>query len=265
MKVAICLSGQPRTWRKCLPWWNEMFSAHSNVEFDVFAHLWDFNTETPSSGLAPKPVKVSRRELDDLRQRISPKGFVVESSDIDPIAMLDEHIERKTLPWNARKPAAGAFACSQFYSLMRAAHLKRQHELDHGFEYDAVVRARTDIAFPDDRDYMVRWPRPRRNTVHVIHTNFDRSLDQWRMGDMFFYADSPTFDRLASFYRFMHTIKEDFFGEKLMPPEVPFFYYTRMLRMDIYTVPADPKIVRSQSYAYYLKLHGRSLGDHETL
>ena len=52
MKVAICISGQLRSWEDCYETWIKLVNnikTHPNfidkdIEFDYFFHIWDFNT-----------------------------------------------------------------------------------------------------------------------------------------------------------------------------------------------------------------------------
>jgi len=42
MRVALCISGQPRTWEKCYQNWID--NIMPGVEKDIFFHLWDYNS-----------------------------------------------------------------------------------------------------------------------------------------------------------------------------------------------------------------------------
>ena len=44
-RIAICFSGQLRTWRQCVRSWNNILMYDDNRDnVDVFCHIWDFNT-----------------------------------------------------------------------------------------------------------------------------------------------------------------------------------------------------------------------------
>ena len=74
MKIAVCLSGQPRTWRQCYDTWNFLFKdlkknenlRETDIEVDYFVHTWDFNS---------KPYSVWTRE------RYGIEGFQAPPSD----------------------------------------------------------------------------------------------------------------------------------------------------------------------------------------
>ena len=49
MKIAVCLSGQLRTWKQCYETWNELFDQlrkspqfmHEGITVDYFVHTWE--------------------------------------------------------------------------------------------------------------------------------------------------------------------------------------------------------------------------------
>ena len=80
MRVAICLSGQPRTWKDCLPNWLENLGLETKPDF--FFHLWDYNT-LPSLLASYKKVivdeKLQDEEKQDIIDSLVPKKFKFES------------------------------------------------------------------------------------------------------------------------------------------------------------------------------------------
>jgi hypothetical protein len=269
-RVAICLSGQPRTWKKCLPFWQDMFSASEEVHFDVFYHLWDFNT-SPNFVFPPKNFELDKTELDEIKQLLKPKRFLVEGQSVNPQAMLETAADRKALTWQPKNDRIAAlWTCSQFYSMMRAAHLKRSYEIDNGFEYDACVRVRADTSIPDlSQRYLRELTMPLPNTVHAVHCGWDERLMRPRIGDILYYSDSPTFDRMSDYFRFMHCIDDSFLGvepgEMGAQPEVALFFYTKMLNIRVFALPIDTKVCRDERYVEMLKARGLELGGHEVV
>jgi hypothetical protein len=81
MKIAVCLSGQPRTWIQCYESWNLLFSElkknkhleDTNIEVDYFIHTWDFNS---------KPYSVWTRERWGIEGFLAPPADYQTSDEI---------------------------------------------------------------------------------------------------------------------------------------------------------------------------------------
>jgi hypothetical protein len=96
MKIAVCLSGQPRTWRQCYDTWNFLFKdlkknenlRETDIEVDYFIHTWDFNSKPYSvwtrerygmQGFqAPPSDHQTSAEILDYIKTIQPKQFLIE-------------------------------------------------------------------------------------------------------------------------------------------------------------------------------------------
>lgn len=258
-RVAIVLSGQPRTWRDCLAWWEPMFADIEGVEFDVFAHIWNYNTIGHGQHSAKQPLDPN--EMRDLLKFLKPKRFAIEGTEVDPARIL-----RELRRHDDTEPSAGAWQASQFYSVMRAANLKRQYELDMGFEYDVCVKGRMDIVFPEP-EHLPSAPPPERHTLYVTHAYHDPDFDRPRTGDIIYYGDSPSFDLAAGFFRHLNrfTIPDYTKDGKMMPPEMPFHDFIRINGMAEIILPwgPGPRLKRPADYTEVLEREGRGLGEHE--
>lgn len=234
-----------------------MFGHSGPVQFDVFAHLWDYNT------VGSDLVQVSEDELEELRDLLKPKAMLVQGA-IDARTQMIANAQRDGID----EPSAVLWQASQFYSVMRSAHLKRAYEVEHGFEYDVCVRARTDLAFtrePPSR--LARFPVPDPDTLYTVHSYFDDEHARRRTGDLFFYGDSSTFDRACDFFRFAHrhTVSAYTLEGRLAPPETAFHdYVTGAQRLTERQVDAEPQLRRPPEYAAVLARENRALGRHET-
>ncbi len=259
LRVAVVLAGQPRTWRACLPWWTDVFKDRGDVQYDVFAHIWDYDSIGHGEGAKTQPIP--RSEIDDLIGFIKPKAFLVEGAEVDPRGRL-----RMMRRPDENQPSAVAWQASQFYSVMRAAHLKREYELDHGFEYDVCMKGRFDIVFPEAHR-MTNAPLPARHSLYVTHAYHDQDFRRQRTGDIFYYGDSPSFDIAAGFYRHLNRFtRVDYSLEgTMMPPEMPFHDFIRINGMSEHALPwgPGPRLKRPPEYAEVLAREGRDLGAHE--
>lgn len=247
MKIAVCLSGQPRTWRKCIPAWSNLFSSFKDAQIDYFCHLWNFNT-LPQ--LLAKPENeyavVSQEELDELCSLIIPKKYMIEDH------AKNLKVRNDILAIGERNPERGGtpvhWAGSQFYSHMRSVHLKRQYEIENNFEYDICIRMRSDLMF-NQTPFLSNIRTLTPNTIYSCHSGVDGGQGfRYRIGDLFFFSDSITFDKLAEFYRFLPIIGNLSFKDPC-PPEIPFAFYIKMLNIQNHSTTFDPKVVRTTEYA----------------
>ena len=68
MRIALCFSGQPRTWEQCYPTWMKLAKGLKKKlqadSVDIFCHAWNFNT-TPNAALAHLGDPNRPKDLDD--------------------------------------------------------------------------------------------------------------------------------------------------------------------------------------------------------
>ena len=245
MRIAVCLSGQPRTWDKCYQRWMEILAGQGEVDF--FFHLWDYNT-------LPQLLKTvnGRREFDDEPLSIEEQEKLVTT--IQPKKYMFE--SRKPIKyWNCTHPESeqiGGWTREQFYSLYRVSLLKREYEIENNFRYDLVIRIRTDVWF----DHPHTFIRPEPNTLYSGHNAWDKRFQVYRIGDVFFYADSHTFDQAALFFKFLSFIPRKWVigNNDCPPPEVAMFYF--LANLGIINFPThtslrvfrDPRVKEIKGY-----------------
>lgn len=242
-RVAVCLSGQPRTWKSCYPSWVELFK-HWEIEPDFFCHIWDFNS--PSSGLQCQnpyeklpDVEISDEEKADIIATLNPKKIIFQS--------------KKNIFGNfdAVPNQIGFWAHSQFYSMWRAANLKRQYEIENDFEYDVVIRMRSDNLFYGSPPQLPGKLAP--STLYSIYNvQVDPTAKAYRLADIFFIADSLTYDHVAKFHDALHFIDKShvmknntdgIFPE--FPPECALYYYCASIGINNMVIPhTNIKIMR---------------------
>ncbi len=138
MKIAICISGQPRNVERAFP------SIEKNLlslnEVDVFVHTWfdlkESGTEYVNAGghVASTPV---------------PSNIINRIAQLyDPIDMIQEpQIEFDEKNYNERKypGITPFFSISQRYSILKSQWLRGVYEKAKSFTYDAVIRLRFDF------------------------------------------------------------------------------------------------------------------------
>lgn len=244
-RIAICFSGQPRTWKKCVDTWHNILYHHDRTShIDVFCHLWDFNTISNATEHADKSSElIPQQELDELITYLKPKKFMIES-------------ERTFLPMNLNQAITESSWLSQFYSTNRAATLKKQYEIENDFMYDVVVRSRYDSFYESKISDVYSLIKP--NTMHGFHFGWESSTNRGRMGDICWIADSATHDLIADYYLNLGNIDKKWFNE--LVAEQVFFHYIKKNNINIQAYPWMIKLMRpSQKFS-----HSKSKDGYET-
>jgi hypothetical protein len=291
MKIAICMSGQPRTWKKCYPTLVKLIQrlkqTYNTNQVDIFCHGWDFNTlphaivaaagqvtkELVDHYLDIQGIPISEQEKTEFVETYKPVAYLFENQAISKKKILDVYTKGK-FHANEHGGSAIEWAGSQFYGIMRAASLKKKHELDNGFRYDVCIRMRYDLFFDDEQlDWFFNEANtditiPEYNTAYSCHVGKDHvQFPFHRMGDIFWYAESITFDRICDFYRWLPIIGKKTFNKNLIGTEHALYFYIKMLRMNIHPLTVDPKIYRQEDYLTKKEQAGLQgeLGHHELI
>lgn len=284
MRIAICLSGQPRTWKKCYPSWNSMFEKirqEYNAEIDIFSHIWDYNTPPHGVLMISNQVKnengdyltvkgdlITEEEKSEFIDTIKPKMFLFETEEINKTKPGECREENKKYI-HVYGQSILDWAAGQFYSVMMSTHLKKKYELENSFRYDICIRMRCDLFFEEHQiNYFLNKQSnefiiPKHNTIYSCHTN------NMKLGDIFFYADSVTFDRVCDFYKWFPIMATRTFPTKheTLSTEEALYFYTRMLKIDVNPINVNPKICRQENYIELKEKSGlmEGLGTHEII
>jgi len=263
VRIAVCLNGQPRTWESCVESWKQLFSRFADAEVDFFYHLWDFNS-LPQILNDLTPQRVSEEEFQRLNEHLRPKKCLIEGYDKSMKVMED--IRRAGEVYSISGGTPVHWSGSQFYSAMRATQLKKEYEVEQGFRYDICFKLRTDLYFNEESiDLFINsFEYPEFNTIHSCHNGRADGFPFFRIGDIFYYADSNTFDKLGEFYRWLPVIGIQPFGHDNNPPEVPFAFFIQMMLIKNRCNYADPKVMRTNEYLTKKLEQGQGgLGGHE--
>jgi len=116
MKIALCLSGQPRGLVKAYEYVQRNVLCCNDV--DVFCHVWN--------------------EEEKVKSLYKPKKILAESQ--NKIKLNKEYKTRD----NINHPAINTFCF--FYSLYMANSLREEYEKENNIKYDIVIRSRYDFA-----------------------------------------------------------------------------------------------------------------------
>jgi hypothetical protein len=119
MKIALCLSGQPRSFKKGFEYHKTNLLDHYDV--DVFIHTW------------------SGQEVEELADLYNPVAMMIEEPLKD-----DFDLKYTNTPNATMHPPR--FTVAMLYSMYKSCELKTEIELAESFSYDWVIKSRTDYA-----------------------------------------------------------------------------------------------------------------------
>lgn len=119
MKIALCFSGQARSFKKGFEYYKRNLLDFYDV--DIFIHSWKSKYEQEILDLY-KPVK-----------------FLFE----EPLSG-DFDLKYPNTPNKDRHPSR--FTVSMLYSVQKSCELKCDYEVSNDFKYDWVIKSRTDFA-----------------------------------------------------------------------------------------------------------------------
>jgi len=128
-KIALCISGQPRSYEIGHQFIKKNLLELYNV--DVFFHTWN-NDHT---------------NFNKLIKLYNPKKYIVEPA-------LENTIDQKYTRIPSQKFPA-YFTVSAFYSIFTANQIKKEYEIDNNFLYDWVIRIRFDYALNAEPDFSI--------------------------------------------------------------------------------------------------------------
>jgi hypothetical protein len=200
MKIALCLSGQPRSLE-------EGFLYHKrnildpNRNVDVFVHTWN------DQALVGKNYDCTAQEIDlkfheedsvlKVLKLYNPVSMKVEK----PKNFLKENGYAKSHEgWDSSSEEAQAVrtnnSFSQFYSIFQANKLKQEHEVENRFVYDVEIRSRFDFAI----NVIINF-----NNLHIDKETLyvpDLNLgDEPHFNDQFALGHSKVMDKYSELYK----------------------------------------------------------------
>jgi hypothetical protein len=174
MKIALCLSGQPRYFNICYPNIKKLIIERYNP--DVFFHCW-WNSSYVGQRFDFSPHANNRT------------GTWVENTDAKLLELynpkkykFEPHISFDTTILN------GAFFAQQsphilysmWYSIFQANELKKQFETEYAFIYDIVIRLRFDIVF---NQFKIDFLKLDLDYIHVSGEIKPLCNDQFALGN----------------------------------------------------------------------------------
>jgi len=130
-KIAVCLSGECRTFKECADSINRFFTndTTSGNQYYFFGHTWDAN----GYKIWEAHGVVTRIEYENLDKEQT-LAELKSSINFEKIEVEDQFIKHD-------------FGLSTLYSRMRANYLKQQYEIENNMMFDLVIKTRFDLCY----------------------------------------------------------------------------------------------------------------------
>lgn len=193
-RIAVCFSGHIRNWEMACSnqknHWKNCFinGSGENVEIDYFFHTWDESSERPTRKSNYIKRILEKEEIDKLLETYKPKKYIIDSKKSDSFMHKD-------------------YQLGIFYGFQQSMKLKREYEIENGFEYDIVVKSRFDLVFHpahhDKKIYLLN-----KIPMEIMSTFKGMMRDEYclvNFNDIIFYGSSFVMDLATNLYFFkMH-------------------------------------------------------------
>ncbi len=218
MKIAVCLSGEPRTWKKCAQSTRHFFESSGIDEITYFGHTWGRN-QWKEYKIGNPEIFLSDEHLDlrKLRDELT-TVYPFAGLKIDPMYVVDHSHNRQEI---IKQEAHGFEQAANYvrpstwvsmsYSKMIANHLKYKYEVENNMKFDLVVSTRFDQCYSPTRQFRhyVKPHQIRPGYLGCEVGHFPTEFMQQSINDVLYFGNSATMDIVDSFYRIYHN--GDFF------------------------------------------------------
>ena len=174
MKIALCISGQPRMWEKGFEYHNTNIIKGNDVT--VFLHSWEMPAE----------------QMQQISEKYQAKSFIT-----SPNPTIDLSKYANTPPpspnWKVKDGRMSTWA--QMYAIYECMRTKREYEEYHNMKFDWVIRSRFDFAIN------VRIPFDTLNPNKLYIPNCRMSPNRDFGNDQFAFSSSENMDKYSYAYQ----------------------------------------------------------------
>lgn len=212
-KIAVCLSGESRTWKSCAQ--NILDFYRSDIhEVHFFGHTWtdsDYIKENQFYGVEryqkhhPVHLYQTMKSCLGYEKLLVEDKNVVDTTPEASVVSFDECNFGLKKAANLAKPTTYTHMS---YSIMKANWLKTMYEIENDMRFDIVVRARHDTFYYPTLKFENYLPHQIEPTVIYGSTN-TFPLEYWQnhFNDLFFFGPSRVMNTVCDFYRYYSTGK----------------------------------------------------------
>jgi hypothetical protein len=145
MKIALCVSGQPRNVDRGI----ENILQNMKFDFDIFAHAWWDNESHKTTfkkrlwnGVDDEVSEFVQNDwISEMYNKFDVKKIVIEEQkQFDVPELLEKRKLKFTNTFNV---------CSGLYGIWKCNQLKKDYELENNFMYDWIIRIRYDFGLAE--------------------------------------------------------------------------------------------------------------------
>jgi hypothetical protein len=219
MKIALCISGQPRSLVGGCALMKKFLIEPSSIE-DIFVHLW----YDPS--MDGKPFNSSQPHLQNkigtwlpgsdqyVKDQLNPTRMLIE-----PQASMEEFSHLEDVPGRANQKALASMFCS----VTKANNLRKDYEIKNNVKYDIVVRSRIDHTYYKPVDVRTFFKEADKDCVYVPQNHqymrdhhyliANSGLNYASMSETFIFASPENMDKVCEVFPNFEKIYEDIYPE----------------------------------------------------
>jgi hypothetical protein len=180
-KIAVCFSGQSRTYEHCHESIKDYFSGRNGNKYHFFGHTWNTNTYKvkTEAGIVIQEENVNSNEVYDNLNKFYP------FEDLE----VEEWVYRPG-PW-----------ASMLYSLMKVNFQKQLWEVRNNMMFDLVIRCRYDLCFKPGKKFEDEFDKLIEEKT--LYTSYGFMNYEFRLpnpDDVFYFGSSHTMDLIDTLY-----------------------------------------------------------------
>jgi hypothetical protein len=226
MKVALCLSGQSRTFRQCLT--SQRLQIINKLKADVFIHSWSFKGDSRLFSSHDHRFKINDYKkyinhdrniipATKLLQAYNPKKILIEYPDADyfisQVKKSGRYVAHGFNKLFDSEDKYKWFNClMMYYGIYMSNKLKKDYEKERNFVYDMVIRCRMDLFFSyasfdetlEDVKNNIIYLAPNENIDIIFNKGMKEQLvkqgAKFMPNDQFAYGNSGAMDYYSSVY-----------------------------------------------------------------
>lgn len=210
--IAVCLSGEPRTWQKTAANINRFFGSNKhNVVF--FGHTWTHSFYNKENRKYPDRDWNERYDESELRSAMMGHfnfaDLEIQDKNVITLYRVEDKVYQDVETTFGKHHAANRKVPDVWkhmsYSIMRSNALKQKYELENNMIFDVAIRSRYDIVYhPELRfDSVLEKTGPIIPIALYADTHyFPSEFSLPNLNDIFYYGSSRVMNIVDGFYRY---------------------------------------------------------------